>query len=103
MNKPKYHIFVCTSSRINGQQQGFCHSKDAVDIVQNLLEEIEERDLSGEIMVTNSGCFGICQSGPVMVVYPEGIWYSEVGVDDIAEIVESHLEKGCKVSRLELL
>lgn len=67
------------------------------------MEEIEERDLSGEIMVTNSGCFGICQSGPVMVVYPEGIWYSEVGADDIAEIVESHLEKGCKVSRLELL
>lgn len=74
-----------------------------MEIVQNLLEEIEERDLSGEIMVTNSGCFGICQSGPVMVVYPEGIWYSEVGADDIAEIVESHLEKGCKVSRLELL
>lgn len=103
MRKPKYHVFVCSSSRINGQQQGFCHSNDAVDIVQNLLEEIEEHDLSDDVMVTNTGCFGICQSGPVMVVYPEGIWYTEVGIDDVSEIVESHLENGCKVARLELV
>jgi len=103
MNKPKYHIFVCSSSRINGQQQGFCHSKDAVEIVQNLLEEIEERDLADQVMVTNTGCFGICQSGPVMVVYPDGVWYSEVTAEDVEEIVESHLENGCKVGRLELV
>lgn len=102
MRKPKYHVFVCSSSRINGQQQGFCHSNDAIDIVQRLLEEIEDQDLTDDVMVTNTGCMGICQSGPVMVIYPEGIWYTEVGVGDVTEIVESHLVNGSKVSRLEL-
>lgn len=100
MKKPKYHVFVCTSSRINGQQKGFCHSKDAVGIVQAFMEEIESRDLSDDVMVTNTGCFGICSSGPIVVVYPEGVWYKEVSTDDVAEIVESHFENGNKVERL---
>ncbi|NPV91835.1 MAG: (2Fe-2S) ferredoxin domain-containing protein [Firmicutes bacterium] len=102
MQKPKYHAFVCTSSKINGQQKGFCSSKDGVEIVQNLVEEIEERDLNDSVMVTNVGCFGICSSGPIVVVYPEGVWYKEVAVDDVTEIVESHFENGKVVERLEI-
>ena len=102
MKKPKYHVFVCTSSRINGQQKGFCHSKDSVGIVQSFMEEIEARELSDEVMVTNTGCFGICSSGPIVVVYPEGIWYKEVTAEDVPEIVESHFEKGVVVERLEI-
>lgn len=102
MEKPKYHVFVCTSSRITGQQQGFCHSKESVDIIQAFVEELEDQDLSGEVMVTNTGCFGICNSGPIVVIYPEGVWYSQVSADDVPEIVESHLIQGKKVSRLEI-
>ena len=102
MVKPKYHVFVCTSSRINGQQKGYCYSKDSVGVVQAFMEEIDSRELSGEVMVTNTGCFGICNSGPVVVVYPEGVWYKEVTVEDVAEIVESHFENGMKVERLEI-
>lgn len=102
MQKPKYHVFICTSCRINGQQKGYCYSKEAVDIVQTMMEEIDNRELSGEVMITNTGCFGICQSGPILVVYPEGIWYKGVTVDDVFEIVESHFEKGQKVDRLEI-
>lgn len=102
MVKPKYHVFVCTSSRINGQQKGYCHSKESVGIVQAFMEEIDSRELSGEVMVTNTGCFGICSSGPVVVVYPEGVWYKEVTCADVAEIVESHFENGKKVERLEI-
>ncbi|NLD46951.1 MAG: (2Fe-2S) ferredoxin domain-containing protein [Clostridiaceae bacterium] len=102
MVKPKYHVFVCTSSRINGQQKGYCYSKDSVGIVQAFMEEIESRELSGEVMITNTGCFGICSSGPVVVVYPEGVWYKEVSVEDVSEIVESHFENGKKVERLEI-
>lgn len=102
MQKPKYHVFACTSSRINGQQKGFCHSKEGVDIVQALMEEINERELSSEVMVTNTGCFGMCTSGPILVVYPEGVWYKEVTVQDIPEIVESHFENGQVVERLEI-
>ena len=102
MQKPKYHVFVCTSSRINGQQKGYCFSKDAVGVAQAFMEEIEMKDLSGDVMVTNTGCFGICSSGPIVVVYPDGVWYREVTVEDVPEIVESHFENGKAVERLEL-
>ena len=100
MNMPKYHVFVCTSSRINGQQKGFCFQKDSVSIVQNFMEEVESRDLTDDVMITNTGCLGICSQGPIVIVYPEGVWYKEVSPDDVAEIVESHFENGKPVERL---
>ncbi|HWQ74578.1 MAG TPA: 2Fe-2S ferredoxin [Syntrophomonas sp.] len=100
MIKPKYHVFVCTSCRINGVQKGFCHSKDSVDLVQRLMDEIEERDLHGQVMITNTGCFGICDKGPIMAVYPEGTWYGNVTKADIERIVEQHFENDEKVEEL---
>ena len=100
MVKPKHHIFVCTSCRINGQQKGFCFSKDAVDIVKKFMEEIEERDLSSEIMITNTGCFGICEKGPIAVIYPEGVWYGNLTEDDVEIILEQHIEGGKVVKEL---
>ena len=54
MNSPKYHIFVCTSCRTNGVQKGFCFNKGGVSLVDKFMEEIEDRDLSGDVMVTNA-------------------------------------------------
>jgi len=71
-----------------------------VDLVQRFMEEIDDRDLSGDVMITNTGCFGICDKGPVVVIYPEGTWYGNVTDDDVEEIVEKHLEGGEKVKRL---
>lgn len=102
MIKPKYHIFVCTSSRINGTQKGYCHSNESTEIVTNFMESLEENDLSGEVMVTNTGCFGICNEGPIVVIYPEGTWYGKVSADDVEEIVEEHLINGNIVERLEI-
>ncbi|WP_099466932.1 2Fe-2S ferredoxin [Konateibacter massiliensis] len=102
MVSPKYHIFVCTSCRVNGQQKGFCFSKGAVDLVQRFMEEIEDRDLSSEVMITNTGCFGICDKGPIVVVYPEGVWYRNVTEDDVETIVEQHIEGGSVVESLVL-
>jgi len=64
------------------------------------MEEIEDRDLSNDVMVTITGCFGICDKGPIVVIYPEGAWYGNVTVEDVPEIVESHLEGDKKVERL---
>lgn len=100
MVKLKHHIFICTSCRINGQQKGFCFSKDSVDIVQKFMEELDDRDLSQEVMVTNTGCFGICDKGPVVVIYPEGTWYGNVTEDDVETIVEQHIEGGKVVEEL---
>ncbi len=100
MIKPKYHVFVCSSSKVNGTQKGFCHSKESVNLIQAFMEEIDERDLSSEVMVTNTGCFGICEKGPVVVVYPEGTWYGNVSKKDVARIAEEHLEGGNPVKDL---
>jgi len=102
MNKPRYHIFVCTSSRPTGQQKGFCHSKSGVDIMMSFMEEIEERGLGGEVFVTNTGCFGLCEKGPIVVVYPDNVWYGSVTPADVEEIMDEHIEGGNHVQRLEL-
>ncbi|MFZ5642594.1 MAG: 2Fe-2S ferredoxin [Bacillota bacterium] len=102
MNKPKYHIFVCTSSRVNGQQKGFCHSKESVEIVNAFMEEIEDRGLGGEVMVSNTGCFSLCERGPVVVVYPDNVWYGGVSPEDVVEIMDDHIEGGSPVKRLEI-
>jgi len=102
MKKPEYHVFVCTSSRINGTQKGYCHSNASSEIVTNFLESIEENDISDKVMITNTGCLGICNDGPIVIVYPEGTWYGKVTPDDVDEIVESHLINGEIVKRLEI-
>jgi (2Fe-2S) ferredoxin len=102
MNKPTHHIFVCTSSRVNGQQKGYCHSKDGVAIVAAFLEEIDQRNLGGEVVVSNTGCFGLCTQGPIVVIYPENVWYGAVSPDDVEEIMEQHIEGGKVVAPLEI-
>ena len=67
MVSPKYHIFVCTSCRTNGTQKGLCHTKSSVGIIEKFMEEVEDRDLSGDVMITNTGCFGICSRGPILL------------------------------------
>ncbi|ADG81565.1 sucraseferredoxin family protein [Thermincola ferriacetica] len=100
MNKPKYHIFVCTSSRPTGQQKGFCHAKASVELMEAFMEEIEERGLGSEVFVTNTGCLGICEKGPIVIVYPDNVWYGAVTVDDVEEIMEEHIEGGRPLARL---
>lgn len=97
MVSPKNHIFVCTSCRINGTQQGYCYQKNSVDLVQKFVQEIDERDLSSDCMVTNTGCFGICEKGPVCVIYPQGVWYGGLDEDAVEKICEEHLENGTPV------
>lgn len=101
MNKPAYHIFVCSSSRINGQQKGFCISKNAAGLVNKFLDEIADRELESQAMVTNTGCLSLCSQGPIVVIYPQGIWYGGVSEDDVEEILDA-MENGEIVARLAL-
>lgn len=100
MNKPKRHIFICTSSRPTGQQKGMCLTKDGVGVMMRFMEEVEERELGGEVFITNTGCFGLCEQGPIVVVHPDNIWYKNVCAADVTEIMEQHIEGGEPVARL---
>ncbi|MBQ1814695.1 MAG: NADH-quinone oxidoreductase subunit NuoF [Ruminococcus sp.] len=77
-----------------------CTSSNSLQIAERLKEEIKAKGLDKEVNVITTGCFGLCALGPIMVVYPEGSFYSMVKIDDIPEIVEEHLLKGRIVTRL---
>lgn len=77
-----------------------CTSSGSVKIAKRLQEEIDNNGLTNEVMVVRTGCFGLCALGPIMIVYPEGTFYSMVKEEDIAEIVSEHLLKGRIVTRL---
>ncbi len=86
------HVLVCGGTG--------CTSSNSLKIIDKLEEEIAKQGLSEEIKVVRTGCFGLCALGPIMVVYPEGAFYSRVTVEDIPEIVSEHLLKGRIVTRL---
>ncbi|MCZ0861351.1 MAG: (2Fe-2S) ferredoxin domain-containing protein [Methanocorpusculum sp.] len=92
MEKPKHHVFVCASFRLTGQQKGFCQGKDAGNIVQMLTEAVEEHGVSDEIMVSATGCLNLCDQGPIVIVYPENVWYGGVTPDDAEEIISAVLD-----------
>ncbi len=99
VDKPKKHIFVCSSARLNGEIKGVCAQKEGVDIARALIEEVQDRGIDGDVMVTTTGCFGICGNGPVVMVYPEQTWYGKVTVDDVEDILDG-VEEDAKVERL---
>ena len=86
------HVLVCGGTG--------CTSSNSQAIIEALEKELADKGLENEIKVIKTGCFGLCALGPIMIVYPEGSFYSEVKVDDIPEIVEEHLLKGRIVTRL---
>ena len=77
-----------------------CTSSNSLQIAEKLKEELIAKGLEKEVNVITTGCFGLCALGPIMVVYPEGSFYSMVKIEDIPEIVEEHLLKGRIVTRL---
>ena len=77
-----------------------CTSSGSAQLIQRFEEKLKEAGLDKEVKVVRTGCFGLCEAGPVVIVYPEGTFYSRVKVDDVDEIVTEHLLKGRKVEHL---
>ena len=77
-----------------------CTSSGSVTLIEEFEKRIEENGLSEEVKIVKTGCFGLCALGPVVIVYPDGTFYSRVQKDDVAEIVSEHLLKGRTVERL---
>ena len=86
------HILVCGGTG--------CTSSGSAKVIEALERELAAQGLSEEIKVIRTGCFGLCSVGPIMIVYPDGAFYSGVQTEDIPEIVSEHLLKGRPVKRL---
>ena len=92
MDFARGHVLVCGGTG--------CTSSGSEQIIKEMEARLKENGLENEIKVVKTGCFGLCALGPIMIVYPEGAFYSRVTVDDVKEIVEEHLLKGRIVKRL---
>jgi len=86
------HVLVCDGEN--------CTANGSAKIIETLNESLSAHNLRDEVKVVQTGCFGLCSQGPIMIVYPEGSLYSMVQLEDIPEIVEEHLIKGRIVKRL---
>jgi (2Fe-2S) ferredoxin/predicted O-methyltransferase YrrM len=95
----RHHVFVCTQQKPEGVT--CCPASGSMSILGALHGELGKQKLSDEVQVTNCGCLGLCDDGPIMIVYPEGTWYRKVTPADVPEIVTSHLKTGYVVSRLQ--
>lgn len=93
------HVFVCNNERPEGHPRGCCKAKDAEKIIETLKAEIKERKLPLKVRVNKSGCLDQCEAGPVMVVYPDAVWYAGVRAEDAKDIAES-LVTGKPIERL---
>jgi (2Fe-2S) ferredoxin len=80
------HIFVCTKSR-NGEKKS-CGDSNAFDLKASIKKEIKNRGWKGTVRVSDSGCLGICASGPNIMIYPQQIWLSAVSPADLPEIIQ---------------
>ena len=94
------HLFFCTNLAVGGKK--CCQQADAQSMRQCAKRIIKERGLAGKgnVRVSSSGCMGRCKDGPVLVVYPDGVWYTYADEGDMLEIIESHIEGGHVVKRL---
>ncbi len=96
----KYHVFFC----INRREDGWpcCQDHHSLEMRSYMKKRIEEEGKSGEgeIRINTAGCLGRCDRGPVMVIYPQAVWYTYHGEEDIDEIIASLINDGGKIERL---
>jgi (2Fe-2S) ferredoxin/2-polyprenyl-3-methyl-5-hydroxy-6-metoxy-1,4-benzoquinol methylase len=94
----RYHVFVCNQEKPEGVP--CCSANGSGAVIEALRGEIAAQSLGDQVQVTLCGSLGVCERGPNLVVYPEGVWYSGVRPEDVAEIVRSHFQQGQVVRRL---
>lgn len=97
----RYHLFFCTHRRDGA---ACCADQDSQSLRDYSKKRIKSLGLDGAggIRINNAGCLGRCAEGPVLVVYPEGVWYTYQNRGDVDEIIESHLQNNTPVERLKI-
>jgi len=100
MPKFEKHIFVCCNQRPPGQPRPSCDPEGKAELQKLFKRKLAERGLQGKVRANQSGCLDQCEHGPNVVIYPEAIWYGRVTLNDVEEIIESHIVGGKTVERL---
>ena len=102
MSHYKQHVFFCTNQRTNGE--ACCQNHGADEMRTYAKERLKELvpKTAGRMRINSAGCLDRCALGPVLVVYPEGVWYSYRDKKDIDEIITEHLLHGRIVERLKI-
>ena len=103
MNYFDKHVFFCVNQRTDGS--ACCNDKGAQKMRDYVKDKVKALGLSTEaqrIRINSAGCMDRCEEGPVLVVYPEGVWYTYVDEHDLDEIIEAHLKNNRVVERLKI-
>jgi len=102
MSYYKHHVFFCTNQRAEGC--ACCQDFDAQAMRDYAKSKSKQMNLAGAggVRINSAGCLDRCSEGPVLVVYPEAVWYSYVDEQDLDEIMEKHLKNGEIVERLQI-
>ena len=95
------HVFACINERPQGHPRGCCKERGAVRLRTYMKARAKELGIPG-VRINQSGCLDRCELGPVMVIYPEGVWYRYDSPEDVDEILKTHLIEGGRVERLLL-
>lgn len=96
------HIFICTNQRMPGAEKPSCGEAHGLEIVDAFKKKLKEKNLPIKVRAQKSGCLDICFYGQTVAVYPEGIFYVNVQLSDVGEIIEEHIINNRPVKRLVL-
>ena len=100
MPRPEKHVFICGQSRPENHPRGSCGASGAASVAQQLADTVAKKQLFGKVAVTQTTCLGPCHMGANILVYPEGILYSQVKPENVESIVDQHLIGNQPVSEL---
>lgn len=102
MQHPERHVFVCVNERDPDNPKGCCAAKHSEEIHSRLKRLTFEAGLKGKVRINSAGCLDQCELGTSIVVYPEGVWYGHVTLDDVNELFTEHVLNGRPVERLRV-
>lgn len=100
MSRYHRHLFVCTNERAADHPRGCCRAKNAEQVRDLFKQEVKRLGIASTVRAQQSGCLDACEYGVTVVIYPEGIWYGGVTVEDVREIVERTIVNGEVIERL---
>jgi (2Fe-2S) ferredoxin len=102
MDRYEKHLFVCLNERDPDNPKGCCQHKGSEEVFRAFRKQLSERGLKERFKASKAGCLASCENGITVVVYPEGVWYKQVTVDDVLGIIDEHLLQNRPVTSLRL-